>query len=306
MLTRAVVRAAGTAGMEVVAVIDAAGPLPGRAHRVRTLARWVARRAFEPGMHAQGAPALSTSATIARRHGVPVLMRPERGVNDPAFVERVARDIRPHASIAFAFGEVFAPPLLEACARPANYHNGLLPSYRGIGATSWSVYDRAAISGFSFHLMSEGVDEGPVPLDGAVALGPDATGARVERAKATLAATRVPRVLEMLVEGAPGRPQEGEPSWFTRADLHAIRDVGDPSTLRWDDLERRIVSFGRIAVSLAGERWEITMLRRVDGRPRHPPLAFTTSDGVRAEPTRFAHLPLVLRRARERLRRGDG
>ncbi len=73
--------------------------------------------------------------------------------------------------------------------------------------------------------------------------------------------------------------------------------------LTWGELERRLWAFELLELELAGERWEVTALRRVAASARHPALAFTTADGVRAEPSRFVHLPLALYRAYRPLRR---
>lgn len=199
--------------------------------------------------------------------------------------------------------QIFEPPLLEACGDPANYHNGLLPAYRGLAATAWSVYDGVPRSGFSYHRMVEQVDAGPLLVQGAVDVSRAAGTATVERAKTRHAAASIDTALRLLVERDPGSPQAGEPSTFTSADRAAIRIVGDPSGVAWDELERRLRAFELVELELAGRRWEVTALRRVAGRPRHPALAFTTVDGVRAEPSRFVHLPLALHRVHSALRR---
>ena len=49
-------------------------------------------------------------------------------------------EIAPDASLALMVGQIFRGPLLDACRRPINFHDGLLPNYRGVAATGWSVY----------------------------------------------------------------------------------------------------------------------------------------------------------------------
>ena len=53
-------------------------------------------------------------------------------------------------------GQIFRAPLLDACRRPINYHDGLLPNYRGVAATGWSIYRGESQSGFTFHRMASG------------------------------------------------------------------------------------------------------------------------------------------------------
>ncbi len=306
VLLGAALRARRRTGVEVVGIVDAANRPTRRTQLPRALLARLARRVSEPRgrfLDLNRQPLLVTVGALARRHRVSVVTPPARDVNDPAFVQRVGRELRPDGALALVVAQIFEPPLLAACGAPANYHNGLLPAYRGVAATAWSVYHGAPRSGFSYHRMSERVDQGPVLVQGAVDVQPDATVATVEEAKTRVAARSMDAALDLLVEGHPGAPQEGESSTFTRADMTAVRDVGDPSRLTWNELLRRLRAFELIDLELDGRRWEVSTLRRAVGRPRHPALAFTTLDGVRAEPSRFVHLPLALYRAYGPLRR---
>ncbi len=304
-LTAAVLPVAPRVDVEIVGVVDAGLRSPRRGRLVRTLGARLARSAFEPSgrfLEIDRVPLLRTVRWLARRYRVPVLTPPGRRVNDPQLVSRV-RDMRPDGALALAVGQVFEPALLEACRAPVNYHNGLLPSYRGIGATAWSVYDGAPRSGFAYHRMTERVDEGSVLVRDALPVPADAGTADVETEKTRLAATRMDEALALMVAGDPGEPQRGEATTFTSAQRAAMRRVGDPSTLTWDELERRLRAFELIELELAGSLWEVTALRRIDDARAGRGLEFTTADGVRAAPHRFVHLPLALYRAYRPLRR---
>jgi methionyl-tRNA formyltransferase len=224
-------------------------------------------------------------------------------VNDPGFVEALRSSVRPDAAIVLMVGQVFSRPLLTACGVAVNYHAGSLPDYRGVGSTSWSVYNEEPRSGFVYNRLTEGLDEGPVLLRDSVEIPPETTAAQVERAKTERASARFDEALDLLMAGVPGYDQHGEAVMFTRADLAAIRTVGDPSTLTWAELQRRLRSFEEIELDLCGERWKVTRVRRLRGRRRHRRLAFVTSDGVAAEPTRFRHMPRSIYRVRRSLER---
>ncbi len=117
---------------------------------------------------------------------------------------------------------------------------------------------------------------------------------RSRPAKTRLAASRMEEALALIVAGDPGEPQRGEATTFTSAQRAAIRRVGDPSSLTWDELERRLRAFELIELELAGSMWEVTALRRIDDARAERGLEFTTADGVRAAPHRFVHLPLAV------------
>lgn len=300
--------AAARPDIEVVAIVDAAYAAPSASPlRVpRALARWGALRAFNLNTRAEPSVpvALSTCASLARRRRIPVLAPRRRGVNDQGFVGELAA-LEPDAAIGLMVGQIFRAPLLAACGMPINYHDGALPDYRGVAATSWSIYERASRSGFSFHVMTEDVDRGPILLQGAVTLGPRAALWPVERAKTRLASSQLDRLFDLLASGAGStRGQVGPGSSFSRADLLAIRTVEAPSALTVEELELRLRAFETLELTLSGEPTNATALRRIGRRPRSRRLAFTSADGVWLEPSRIGHLPPGVRRAWTSLRPG--
>jgi methionyl-tRNA formyltransferase len=299
LLSGALKAAASSGGeVEVVAVIDTARTPPPRLRLPRTLASSALRRLANLNTAAEPEDsALVSCDWLARRHRVPLLAPRAAGVNDPGFVESL-QPLRPDAAIALMVAQIFREELLAACGTPVNYHNGLLPNYQGVAATGWSIYERAAESGFSFHLMSREVDQGPILLQDAVPLLPSSAAAPVERAKTALARARLGELFALLRAGEPRAVAQQEPgSSFSRADLGAIRTVEQPSRLTLAELELRLRAFEIVDLTLAGERWRVTALRRVGRRARNPRLAFTTADGVRVEPSRVWHLPPVAYRA---------
>ncbi|KKN17157.1 hypothetical protein LCGC14_0968570 [marine sediment metagenome] len=111
------------------------------------------------------------------------------------------------AALSVACPQRFGKDLLEACRYPVNYHNGLLPKYRGLYSMSWPFYFGESYTGFTFHRMVEAFDEGNMLLHGAL----DINGAkdfwevlRTEVAKTRKAATMLPELLAMM-----GRKEEG-------------------------------------------------------------------------------------------------
>jgi methionyl-tRNA formyltransferase len=300
---------AGRPGIDVAGIVDTASRAPSRAGLPREAAARLALRAFNRRGLATGVDRrpLTSLRRLARRQGVPLLAPREAGVNDAGFVAEV-RALRPDAGLALMVPKIFGRELLAACGLPANYHNGLLPGYRGVAATEWSVYAGAERSGFTFHRMTAGIDEGPVLLQDAVRVPGGWLPGDVERAKTALAASRMGAAIDLLVAHAPGIEQEGTSRRFTRAETAAIVAVGDPASLTWDELERRVRAFEAAELEIAGERWPVTRLRRLRTADRGGPLAFTTADGVRAQPSRCMHLPTAIYRGLRRLsgRASDG
>lgn len=232
---------------------------------------------------------------VAARHGLPVVAVPEGGVNGPAFARILASRLRPDVTLCLYGLSRLGPDLLRGLGQAVNYHDGLLPAYRGVKATSFSMYAGEARSGFSFHRMTEGLDEGPVLVDGSVAVGPRASLRSVMHAKSQAAADALPLLLARIVAGEPGTPQSGPVGYFSRADAEAIMHVPRPHELTADDLRRRARAFGVVSVTIAGAPVRASRFRT--GTPGRP-LAFRTLDGVVLEPDRIDGLPARPRRPR--------
>lgn len=288
--------------VEIAAMVDTANRPPTHLRMLRQLGTTAAQHTFNPmtAKRIGDRPSpLSTPTRLARQRRVPLLAPGAAGVNDPALVKSVA-SLRPDGSMVLMVGEVFDDPLLHACGSIANYHDGFLPAYRGVGATAWSVYNGEDRSGFVFNRLVPGVDEGPVLIKGSVEVPPGAGTAEIERAKTAKAAGHLDEVIDLLRQGAGGQEQNGVAGMFRRGERAAIRRVGDPSKLTWGELQRRLQAFEEITLELAGQRLPVTRLRRtgqIEGK-----LGFVTADGIAAAPDRVRHLPPSMFRAAHSLR----
>ncbi len=290
--------AAERGDLEPVAIVDTERAPPSRMQLPRARGAWALRRLLNVNTFAEPleAPPRTSVRSLARRLRIPVLAPRAGGVNDASFVEAVER-LQPDVALSLMVSQRFRAPLLAACGTPVNYHPGLLPDYQGVDPTAWSIYRDEPRSGFSFHLMDEQVDRGPILLQGSVALEPTSVAAPVERAKTLLARARLNELFDLLAAPLAGASDQDRPgSSFTRADGAAIRNVEQPERLTLAELELRMRAFEIVDLTLGGRRWRTTALRRVGRRARSRRLAFTTADGVTVEPSRVLHLPPSLYR----------
>ena len=228
---------------------------------------------------------------LARR-GVPVEVPPGGDVHAPAFLARIRDELRPDLTLSFYCVHILRPEFLDVAGRVVNFHDGLLPAYRGLYATAFSILDDAGRSGFTYHWIDVGLDTGPVLADGAVPVGPGDCLTDVTRRKVRAAVAALPAVLDRAAAGDPGRPQSGAVGYRSGADGRAMRTVADPGALTADDLERRVRAFSSVDIAIDGRTIPVTRLRRGPGRD-----AFTTSDGVVLRPDRIMGIPTPVHRA---------
>jgi|GEM_PF-723311 len=244
----------------------------------------------------------------ARRNRFRILLPPAGDVNHPEFVNSLRKEVRPTIGLSFYCSRKFGPDLLAVLGCAVNYHNGLLPGYRGLAATSWSVYEGKGETGFTFHRMNENIDEGPILFQGTVPVNPDSNIYDLELEKAIVAARSIPHLLDAIVRGDPGVPQEGNARYFSGKDVLAVTRISSPSLLSSVELAKRLRAFGSLELRIAGKWQRVTGVKEVQGdRGGHSPLRFRTCDGVLMEAAGFMQLPWAVYRPvkwiRDRYRR---
>jgi methionyl-tRNA formyltransferase len=128
--------------------------------------------------------------------------------------------------VSVYFGHKVPTALLDAAGgRAINLHASLLPWNRGVHTNVWPIVERTP-AGVSLHVMSPGIDEGPLLVQREVAVGPADTAAtlygRIEDAAAVL-------IIEAWPAGVraawPGWPQDPGGSSHVARDLAKLDGV---------------------------------------------------------------------------------
>lgn len=212
-------------------------------------------------------------------------------MNHPQLIARLRDELRPTIALSLYCLQRLSPELLGVFEHAVNYHNGLLPGFRGLKATAWSRYRGEQETGFTFHRMVPRLDAGPVLLQEARPIRADRKTADLDLAKATAAAARIPRVLRAVVDGDPGTPQSAGGRYFSMRDYLAVTRIPDTSVLSSAELARRLTAFDRLEMRIAGAWHEVTGVRQLpQSAGTGARLGFRTSDGVTVEPVLFRSL----------------
>ncbi|HEV8439990.1 MAG TPA: formyltransferase family protein [Methylomirabilota bacterium] len=98
---------------------------------------------------------------VALAHGIPVLRPPS--VNAADFVAHLRDEVRPDLVVSVAASQIFREPLLAVpklgCV---NIHGALLPRYRGMLPSFWTLFNGEREGGVTVHYMSAGIDDGRI------------------------------------------------------------------------------------------------------------------------------------------------
>lgn len=236
---RALLKLQAAGRIRLTAVIDAARPsYMHKAARLRRLVLSLARDGALP----------RTVAAECARSGVAWFVPPGRDVNAAATVSFL-RGTEAEIVLVFGCDQILRSPLIRSGARFVNFHNSYLPEYRGVGATSWALLERAEETGFTWHTIDdESIDEGRLVLQRRIPVGKATTAAELGDIVNRSAAAAIPEVIERLRAGTELSPLPKGGRYFSRKQLDEQRVLG------LDDSPESIAHRARVlgAVELRG------------------------------------------------------
>ena len=286
--------------MELVAVVLHERPNVQRLFRhyfQRQMSRTV-RSVFDRDVrYTQNIPFPIPLSRWARQCNFKILFPFEGNINHPRFLQLLREDVQPTVAVSYYCLQKFSPALLGIFSQAVNYHNGLLPQYKGLGATQWSMYYQERETGFTFHRMTEHFDEGSILFQATVPIHSESHAQDLNYLKAYRAADQLPQVFRMVLEKNPGQLQVGQGGYFSRKDEESITTIRDPSSIASSEYVKRLKAFQSLEMFLEDQWYLITKVNILGKMERKPTrLSFQTSDGVMVQPTRFQYLPYSLYR----------
>ena len=169
-------------------------------------------------------------AGVAGRYNIPVY-RPAL-VNDPEFIEHLRQNIKPDLIVSVAASQIFHDSLLAVprlgCV---NIHSALLPQYRGMLPSFWTLLNGETEGGVTVHYMSAGIDDGPIIAQRRFPIEDNDTVDSVIRRSKAVGAELLADVLGKLKQGkirtSPNNPEEGTYYSFpTRQDVRRLNALG--------------------------------------------------------------------------------
>jgi methionyl-tRNA formyltransferase len=158
--------------------------------------------------------------------------------------------------VVVAFGHLLREPLLSAPLHGCvNVHASLLPRWRGAAPIHRALLAGDRTTGVTTMRLTAGLDEGPIYLSAATAIGPDETASQLHDRLAPLGAQLLLRTIEGLEAGAlPGTPQAAAGATWApplRKDEGTV-DFGWPAS-RVHDTVRALEAWPKVTVR-HGER----------------------------------------------------
>ncbi len=176
-----------------------------------------------------GRGAAYSPRTLAERNGVEY--RHVSDVNDPEYVA-YAESLAPDVVVSVAATQKFESDLLSVPDEAAiNLHSSLLPEYRGVSPSFWTLRHGESETGVTVHLMDEDIDTGDVLVQRPLSIRDDDTlhslNERVAERGSDLLLDALRGLRDGEVEPTPIDPDEG--SYYSlpdRSDVERFLERG--------------------------------------------------------------------------------
>lgn len=132
-------------------------------------------------------------------------------LKDKKLLENI-KNFSPHIGLCAAYGKIIPPELLKIPQKGIlNIHPSLLPRWRGAAPVQRALEAGDKVTGVSFALMTEGLDDGPVVYAEKKEIGEKENAVELMENLMKTAAEVVDRVLWDYLKGSiTPKPQEGE------------------------------------------------------------------------------------------------
>ena len=170
------------------------------------------------------------------------IIKPER-VNDEEPMAQL-RAWRPDVIAVVAFGQILKKPLLDLPPHGCvNCHFSLLPKYRGAAPVIAALEAGEKMTGVTVMHMGEGLDDGPIMLQGFEPIYPDTTGGMLMDDLSVAGGVTLAKALRLLAEGRlpPEIPQDGQFATYVK------KLKKTDGLVNWDwpaiEIERRVRAY---------------------------------------------------------------
>jgi methionyl-tRNA formyltransferase len=157
----------------------------------------------------RGGPAEPTLGALAEERGLSVIRAARLADPDAlAALRRLAPDV-----LVLAGADIVPASVLEVPrVGTLNAHYGLLPAYRGMNVTEWSLYHGDPV-GVTVHMVDAGIDTGDIVLREEIPVEPGDTleslRAKLQSVAARLLFEAVTALLDGTAAREPQRPEDG-------------------------------------------------------------------------------------------------
>ena len=188
-------------------------------------------RKYDTTVYEYGAYSLSTLGVWCKKNGVTYSSKNSDELHDILFFVKEKTLIVSANSTYIIPADIINKEEILA----VNFHPSLLPKHPGRNAEAWSIYERDEISGVTWHIISDGIDQGSIITQETIKLHPQITSLELMMSQFVVGAKCfsgfVDEVMERGIEGVELKENKTK-----ECDLHYSYEIPNKGNLdvKWD------------------------------------------------------------------------
>lgn len=214
-----------------------------------------------------------------REYNIPFIVPLNYDINT-SWLRKKIKEFQPAIAILIGCPQIMQKELIACFDRIINYHNSILPKYRGIYATHWARYFHEPTTGYSFHIVNENIDDGNIIFQSSFKDNNQISVLDMDIIKAQDAALNINIAIDALLKNKAGQPQFDVGSYFGKKELRNIITINDTTVLDYREIKRRIDIFSLVIIKNSHNRYLfINNVERID-LPCNKPKFFESKDKI--------------------------
>lgn len=147
-------------------------------------------------------------AAVARKYGIPVTQAVD--VNSEAFLKHL-RDLKVELIVSISGTQLYKKPLMsQTPAGIINCHGALLPKYRGLMPSFWTLCNDEKVGGVTVHFVDHKLDNGPIVVQQTYRIHSRDTLEDIMARSKDLAAETIVQAVRLIETGNPPRLPNNE------------------------------------------------------------------------------------------------
>ncbi len=142
-------------------------------------------------------------------------------INEKNFVQNLNL-LKYDYAFSFCCNQILKKKTLKCFNKVINYHSSILPSYRGLNSTLWSIFFNEKYTGYTFHYIDPKIDSGKIILQDKFKINYKNSYKSIEMLKTNLAKKSLKKVIDLVLKGYKGIIPSKKGSYYGKKDIKKI------------------------------------------------------------------------------------
>jgi len=144
-----------------------------------------------------------------------------KNINEKNFIINLRKNNYDYA-FSFCCNQIFKNELISSFRKVINYHSSILPKYKGLNSTLWSIFCKEKYTGFSYHYINNKIDNGNIVYQEKFKINYNYSYKKIEIFKTLLAKKSLQKVISLVSKNFIGIKQKKRGSYFGNKEIKKL------------------------------------------------------------------------------------